>query len=366
MSDKNYMARAIRLAQKGLYTTNPNPRVGCVLVKDGEIVGEGWHKKAGEAHAEINALNQAGDRAEGATAYVTLEPCSHQGKTPPCADALIKARVARVVAAMVDPNPAVSGSGLKKLAAAGIATESGVLGPQARELNPGFIKRMATGLPWVRIKLAMSLDGRTAMASGESKWISGAEAREDVQKLRARSSAILTGTGTVIADDPSLNVRASSEALGIDTAPLQPLRVIIDSQCKTPKNAKMLDLPGQTIIFTSQPESVDFKHTNLEVITVDDLQGKVDLTAALKYLAEKEVNEVHVEAGSVLCGALLQQQLVDEIIVYMAPHIMGDSAKGLFHLPGLDQMKQRIDLEINDIRPIGKDWRITARPKYQE
>jgi diaminohydroxyphosphoribosylaminopyrimidine deaminase/5-amino-6-(5-phosphoribosylamino)uracil reductase len=351
------------LARKGLYSTNPNPRVGCVLVKEGQIVGEGWHAKAGEPHAEIHALNQAGERARGATAYVTLEPCSHHGRTPPCADALVAAGVARVVVAMEDPNPAVAGSGLTQLVKAGIKVESGLLEIEARELNPGFIKRMEKGLPWVRVKLAMSLDGRTAMASGESQWISHEASRQDVQRLRARSSAILTGIGTVIADDPSMNLRLGAEELGLAVEPAQPLRVIIDSQLKCPQDAKMLGLPGRTVLFTATDDIEQCTDKQLEIISLPGDDGRVDLRAVMQWLAQHEMNEVHVEAGSVLCGALLEAELVDEIVIYMAPHLMGDQARGLFHLPELERMNQRIGLEISDIRPIAKDWRITAQPK---
>lgn len=363
VSDSQYMARAIQLAKKGLFTTEPNPRVGCVIVKANKIIGEGWHEKAGEAHAEINALKQAGNDAKGATVYVTLEPCSHHGKTPPCADALIEAGVQRVVAAMQDPNPLVSGNGLTKLAKAGIEVESGLMEAQAVELNPGFIKRMSKGLPWVRVKLAMSLDGRTAMDSGESKWITGSTAREDVQKLRARSSAVLTGIGTMLADDPSMNVRIEAEKLGVSSNINQPLRVIVDSQLKCPVDAKMFSLPGRSIILTTESAQGDFKHENVEIVRLPSNDGYVDLTAALNWLAEQQVNEVHVEAGSQLSGALMEAELVDEIVVYMAPHIMGNGAKGLFHLPFIEKMNQRIGLEINDVRAVGVDWRITAKPK---
>ncbi len=363
MSHFDYMARAIQLARKGLYTTQPNPRVGCVLVKNGDIIAEGWHEKAGQPHAEINALAAAGDTARGSTAYVTLEPCSHHGRTPPCAESLIAAGVARVVVAMEDPNPQVSGQGLEKLRQAGIDVEYGVLEQQARELNPGFIKRMASGLPWVRVKLAMSLDGRTAMASGESQWITGPEARLDVQKLRARSSAILTGSGTVLADDPSLNLRLSAEQLGIELEPSQPMRVVIDSQMKTPTDAKMFGLPGQVVILTCSEDTLSYDNDKADVVKLTaDNSGRVDLAAAMQWLASQEINEVHVEAGSVLCGALLAQQLVDELIIYMAPHIMGNQAKGLFDLPFIHEMSQRLDIQIKDIRPVGKDWRITAVP----
>ncbi len=355
--DYQYMSRAIQLAEKGLYTTQPNPRVGCVVVANNEIVGEGYHQQAGGPHAEIHALNQAAAKARGATAYVSLEPCSHQGKTPPCADALIAAGVSRVVCAMQDPNPLVAGKGLEKCQQAGISIESDLLQAEAELINPGFIKRMKTGLPFVRLKLAMSLDGRTAMASGESKWITSESARADVQKLRARSSVVLTGSGTVLADNPSMNVRISAAELATPVEPHQPLRAIIDSDLKVPLDSNIFQQSGQTLLFSTQQAE--------HAITLPEKNGKVDLTAVLKYLADQhQANEVHVEAGSELCGALLEQKLVDEIVIYMAPHIMGDSAKGLFHLPGLQRMSERIGLEIKEIRPIGKDWRIIAVPMY--
>lgn len=351
------MSKAIQLAAKGLFSTQPNPRVGCVIVRDNEIVAQGYHQQSGGPHAEVHALMQAGEQAKGATAYVSLEPCSHQGKTPPCADALIKAGVARVVCAMQDPNPLVAGKGLHKLEQAGIETLSGVMQEQAQALNPGFVKRMKTGLPFVRVKLAMSVDGRTAMASGESKWITGEYARADVQKLRARSSVVLTGSGTVLADNPSMNVRATRAELNCEVEPHQPLRAIIDSQLKVSTDCKIFQQPGEVLVLSTRVAE--------HAMTLPEKNAKVDLNAALKYLAsEYQANEVHVEAGSELAGALLAEQLVDEIIVYIAPHIMGDSAKGLFHLPGLEKMNQRIDLEIKEIRPIGKDWRLTAIPVY--
>lgn len=356
-ADHQFMVRALRLAERGLYTTDPNPRVGCVLVRDGEIVGEGWHERAGGPHAEIRALTQAGERARGATAYVTLEPCCHHGRTPPCSDALIRAGVTRVVAAMADPNPRVAGQGLAQLAAAGMAVESGVLQAQAEALNPGFIMRMRRGRPFVRCKLAMSLDGRTAMASGESKWITAEAARHDVQHLRARSSAIMTGIGTVLADDPSLTVRLE----GVDTR--QPLRVVVDSRLRIPPKARLLDAPGRTMIATAAQEPLRdaaLIRDNVSIMARPAPQGGVDLSAVMAYLAEQEVNEVLVEAGPTLSGALLQAELIDELIIYMAPHLMGGAARGLFHLPELVSMDQRIGLEILDIRAVGRDWRITA------
>jgi diaminohydroxyphosphoribosylaminopyrimidine deaminase/5-amino-6-(5-phosphoribosylamino)uracil reductase len=351
ISSLEYMQHAIRLAQKGVYTTDPNPAVGCVIVKQDKIIGEGWHRRAGEAHAEVNALNQAGGQAKGATVFVTLEPCSHTGRTPPCASALIDAGVGKVIVAMRDPNPLVAGEGLKKLEDAGIAVESGLLESAAAELNPGFIKRMEAGRPFVRVKLAMSLDGRTAMASGESQWISSEASRNDVQRLRAESSAILTGITTVLADNPSM----------------KPKRIVLDSRLRMPSDAKIVSLEGQCIVYTTV--NVDNRGSYPFIIeqcaAMHDVQGgNIDLKALMQDLAEKEINLLHVEAGSVLSGALLKNDLVDEIIIYMAPHIMGDSAKGLFHLPELEQMKDRISLKIKDVRSIGNDIRITAQPVF--
>jgi diaminohydroxyphosphoribosylaminopyrimidine deaminase/5-amino-6-(5-phosphoribosylamino)uracil reductase len=357
--DTVYMARALRLAECGLLTTAPNPRVGCVLVNAGTVVGEGWHARAGEPHAEINALQQAGSKSAGATAYVTLEPCCHQGRTPPCTDALIAASVARVVAAMEDPNPAVAGKGLAALQAAGIDAAAGLLSDVAQQLNPGFVMRMRQGRPWVRCKLAMSLDGRTAMASGESRWITGEAARRDVHALRARSDAIMTGIGTVQADDPSLTVRLD----GMDDDFTQPVRVILDSQLRTPPDAKLLDLPGDTLIVSGADDAGNdarLTRSNVSVVILPLQAGRLDLPAVLQYLGTRQINEVHLEAGATLCGALLQAGLVDELVIYMAAHLMGDTARGLFALPGLEQMAQRIKLSINDIRAVGDDWRISA------
>ena len=372
--DQQYMARAIQLAKKGRYTTHPNPRVGCVIVKNDQIIGEGYHQIAGQPHAEINALTSVKERGEttveNATAYVTLEPCSHTGKTPPCADALVSSGVSRVVMAMLDPNPQVSGRGMKKLIEANIDVNVGVLEEQARELNVGFIKRMEKNKPFVRIKMAMSLDGKTAMASGESQWITGPEARQDVQGLRAQADAILTGSGTAIDDDPSLNVRLTPSELGLENDLVkkinsinQPLRVVLDSELKLPTNAKMLGLSGSTLIYTVSNDSskihalesagAEIKQFSTSAIFLNDL---------LTDLAQRQINEIHVEAGATLCGALLEQQLVDEIVIYMAPTIMGGDARSLFKLPELQQMKDKINLKIKDIRAIGDDWRITAVP----
>lgn len=358
--DHKYMSRALFLAKKGIYTTAPNPNVGCVLVKEGEIVGEGWHEKAGEPHAEINALKQAGGKAEGATAYVTLEPCCHYGKTPPCTDALIKAKVKRVVAAMIDPHSKVAGQGLKQLESVGVFVERGLLEEQAKELNLGFIKRMQKRLPYVRCKLAMSLDGRTAMASGESKWITSAAAREDVQYLRARSSAILTGVGTVLADDPSMTVRLDD----IDVQ--QPIRIVVDTNLSMPTDAKMLKEPGQTVLMTCSADehiAQALKGAGADIHMMPYCNTSVDLASVLQELSDMYINDVLLETGATLSGAMLQAGLIDELIIYMAPVLMGNNARGLFALRGLETMQDKIELEITDTRLVGQDLRITAKVK---
>ena len=360
--DHRFMARALQLAERGLFTTDPNPRVGCVLVKAGEIVGEGWHQRAGEPHAEPYALQSAGAHANGATAYITLEPCCHHGRTPPCSDALIAAGVSRVVVAMQDPNPQVAGQGLAQLQKAGIETYSGVLQTQAEALNPGFIQRMRHGRPYVRGKMAMSLDGRTAMASGESQWITGPEARQDAHRLRARSSAILTGIGTVLADDPSLTVRLSDVS---DDALRQPLRVVLDSQLQMPVTARLLLQPGRTLVLTvntNAQKAAGLRDAGAELEVLASANGRLDLMAVMDCLARRDVNEVMVEAGATLCGALLQAKLFDELVIYMAPLFMGDEARGLLSLPGLQKMADRVELKIDDMRAVGRDWRIRARP----
>ena len=354
------MARALRLATRGLYTTDPNPRVGCVLVHAGQVVGEGWHVQAGAGHAEINALAQAGERARGSTAYVTLEPCCHHGRTPPCTDALIAAGVSRVVIGMQDPNPQVAGQGVQALQAAGIDVTTGVLAEQVATLNPGFIRRMQSGRPWVRCKLAMSLDGRTAMASGESRWITGEAARLDVHRLRARASAILTGIDTVLADDPSLTSRLDGDEVR------QPLRVVLDSRLRLSPQARLLSLPGDTLVLTTSKDVGRHEaliNAGAEVVRLPKEGKRLDLKRVLGLLGERELNEVHVEAGPTLSGALLQAGLVDELVIYVAPHLMGDDARGLFSLPGLAAMEHRIELNITDMRAVGEDWRITATVK---
>jgi diaminohydroxyphosphoribosylaminopyrimidine deaminase/5-amino-6-(5-phosphoribosylamino)uracil reductase len=366
-----FMARAIELAAYGLYTTDPNPRVGCVIVKDNEIVGEGWHQRAGGPHAEIAALENARGNVNGATVYVTLEPCCHHGRTPPCVDALIGAGVARVVIAGLDPNPLVAGKGVERLAQAGIDVEQGVLQEQAEQLNPGFSKRMRQQLPFVRCKVAMSLDGRTAMASGESQWITGPDARKDVQHWRARSSAIMTGIGTVLADDPSLNVRLSGEPLspGTDfTDADQPLRVVLDSRLRMPSKAKMLPLPGQTLVYTtvntaSHGQRIrELEDAGAKVITVSTRNDTVDLQTVLEDLGQRQINEVFIEAGPAVNGSAMSAGCVDELIFYIAPSLMGDQARGAFHLPTVQTMAEKVNLDIVDTRQIGVDWRIIAHP----
>jgi len=368
--DQIYMTRAIQLAKKGWFTAHPNPRVGCVVVNNGHIIGEGYHQIAGQPHAEINALASVeklnADLIENSTVYVTLEPCSHTGKTPPCADFLLNLGIGRVVISMLDPNPQVSGRGVKKLLDAGIDVKVGVLEDQARDLNSGFIKRMEENKPLVRVKMAMSLDGKTAMASGESQWITGSEARQDVQRLRAQADAILTGSGTVLDDNPSMNVRLSPADLGIDIDEIkQPLRVVLDTDLKIESSAKMLSLSGETLIYScsndeSQIATLNEAGAEVKVIAAN----KINLANVLEDLASREINEVHVEAGATLCGALLAEKCVDEIVVYMAPAILGGNAKSLFNLPQLQTMQDKINLEIKDIRAVGKDWRITAIPIY--
>lgn len=352
--DAFFMARAIQLAQNGHFTTKPNPRVGCVLVRDHVVLSEGWHAKAGCAHAEIDALKKIDD-AKGATAYVTLEPCSHYGRTPPCCEALIKAGVARVVVAMQDPNPLVSGGGLEKLEQAGIEVVCGVLREEATRLNRGFIKRMTVNKPWVRSKLAMSLDGRTAMASGESQWISSEQSRSDVHKLRAESCALVTGINTVLADDPLLNSR-------VDFDVVQPIRVVLDSELKMPVNARLLSAAGRCLILTcaDQPEqTARLQDAGFEVHRCAEKNGRLDLQAVMTFLATQQINEVLVEAGSILNGALLEEDLMDEVIVYMASSILGDQGRGLFHLPQLTKMSDRKRLKFRDVRQMGPDLKLT-------
>jgi diaminohydroxyphosphoribosylaminopyrimidine deaminase/5-amino-6-(5-phosphoribosylamino)uracil reductase len=355
--DYRWMARALELAERGLFTTTPNPRVGCVIVRDGAIVGEGWHVRAGEPHAEVHALATAGEQARGATAYVTLEPCSHHGRTPPCADALIKAGVARVVAAMEDPNPLVAGRGMARLRDAGIVTVSGVQENEARELNIGFISRMTRGRPWLRLKAAATLDGKTALNNGVSQWITGDDARRDAHRWRARSCAVLTGIGTVRDDDPQLNVRA------IPTE-RQPLRIVVDARLETPLNAKILD--GGRVLVAGAVEDTEriaaLQHRGADVLILPNNGGKVDLPALMTELGRRGINEVLAESGFKLNGSLLREDCVDELILYLAPALAGDDACGLFNLPALSSLADKRELTFRDIRQIGRDLRIIARP----
>ncbi|WP_062384716.1 bifunctional diaminohydroxyphosphoribosylaminopyrimidine deaminase/5-amino-6-(5-phosphoribosylamino)uracil reductase RibD [Pseudomonas abietaniphila] len=364
--DAAYMARALELARKGVYSTHPNPRVGCVIVRDGEVVGEGWHVRAGEPHAEVHALRQAGDKAKGATAYVTLEPCSHHGRTPPCADALVNAGVARVVAAMQDPNPDVAGRGLLRLMSAGIAVQSGVLEGEARAINKGFLKRMEHGLPYVRVKLAMSLDGRTAMASGESQWITGPEARSAVQRLRAQSSVVLTGADTVLADHARLTVRPGELGLNAELTALAvtrpPLRVLIDGRLRVPLDAPFFKA-GNALVVTCAAASARerYHEEGHEMLALPSSGGHVDLRKLLVELASRGVNDVLVEAGPKLAGAFTRLGLVDEFQIFVAGKFMGSSARPLLDLP-LAQMSEALELKIIEMRAVGNDWRVIAIP----
>lgn len=354
------MARALQVARHGFYSTHPNPRVGCVLMKGGHIIAQGWHRKTGEAHAEIHALQHAGKEARGADCYLTLEPCVHEGRTPPCTRALIAAGIRRVVAAAIDPNPRVSGQGIAALRQAGIETQTGLMEDVARALNPGFEMRMRHGRPYVRVKLAMSLDGRTALAGGQSRWITGSSARRDVHHLRAQSSAIMTGIGTVCADDPRLTVR------DVDTGGRQPLRVVIDPELKTPPTAQMLKEPGRTLIFTlhaDEKRQTGYAGATVTIVNLALADRDAMLRPALEYLADREeINEVMVEAGSVLNGALLQAGLVDEVVIYMAPCLLGPDARGLFNLPLLEDLNKRVEFRIADMRMVGKDVKIILKP----
>ncbi|MBW8327778.1 MAG: bifunctional diaminohydroxyphosphoribosylaminopyrimidine deaminase/5-amino-6-(5-phosphoribosylamino)uracil reductase RibD [Thiobacillus sp.] len=348
------MARALQLAARGLFTTHPNPRVGCVIVKDGHVVGEGWHERAGTLHAEVHALKAAGKAARGATVYVTLEPCSHHGRTPPCAEALVTAGVARVVAAMRDPNPLVAGGGIQMLTLAGIRVDVGLMEAESRALNPGFVSRMTRGRPWVRLKTAATLDGKTALANGASQWITGEAARADVQRLRARACAVLTGSGTVLADNPRMNVR------DLDIG-RQPLRVIVDSGLRTPADAAIL--PALVACHHADPAArAALEQAGAEVIELPGAEGRVDLADLLTLLAQRGVNELHVEAGAALNGALLAAGWIDEWVAYMAPMAVGDDARGLFAQPPLAMLADAARFRLADVRQIGGDLRLTLLP----
>ena len=355
-ADNEWMARALQLAQRGLYTTTPNPRVGCVIVRDGAVVGEGWHESAGAPHAEIHALAAAGDRARGATAYVTLEPCHHYGRTPPCDEALIAAGVVRVVAAMRDPDPRTAGLGLERILQAGVDTATGVLENEARELNIGFVSRLTRGRPWVRMKIAASLDGKTALANGKSRWITGEAARSDGHHWRARACAVLTGIGTVRDDDPQLTVRA------VDT-PRQPLRVVVDSRLETPLTARVLAGGGVLIACAVEDKTKigQLQDQGAEVIVMPNAAGKVELPALMQELGRREINELHVEAGCKLNGSLINEGCVDELLLYFAPCLIGDRARSMADLPELADLGGRRALKISETRMVGSDLRILAR-----
>ena len=349
------MSRALQLAKRGIYTTDPNPRVGCVIVKNNQIIGEGWHEYAGNAHAEINALNSAGKDVNDAIAYVTLEPCCHQGKTSACSEALINSGIKEVVIAMEDPNPLVNGKGITDLVRNDIVVKSGLLADQSLQLNPGFVKRLTTGLPYVRCKLAISMDGKIALSNGDSHWISSEHSRRDVQYLRARSSAILTSINTVMADNPSLNVRLD------DLKCHQPLRVIIDTNLKISPTAKLIGLPGTTLVFTASDDKSKIEKLmkkGVEVETVSTVKGKINLKKVLSWLAKyKEVNEVLVESGSKLSGSLIKEKMVDELILYRANKLMGHLAKDMLQLPKITSMKDCPELKLIDQRIFGNDER---------
>ena len=368
-ADAAFMARALQLAAHGLFTTGVNPRVGCVLVKDGQIIGEGWHERAGEGHAEVMALRDVerrGNDAKAATAYVTLEPCAHHGKTPPCAEALIKAGVSRVVAAMEDPNPFVAGQGFASLQQAGITVAAPLMAAEAEALNIGFIKRMRQGKPWVRLKMAGSLDGRSALANGQSQWITGPEARADGHRFRARAQAIITGVGTLIADDPLLTVRDVERPLGQlgQPVPLAPsLRVVVDSHLRMPTTARILQGGCLVATASSDPDkTAALRAAGAEVICLPDTNGRVELAALLDHLAERGVNEVHVEGGSRLSGVLLKSGLVDELLFYVAPCLLGSDARGWFDDLNLTSLDQKVALKFEDVRMVGLNLRILARP----
>lgn len=352
------MARAVALARRGLWSTDPNPRVGCVIAREGAVLAEGWHERAGGPHAEVVALQRAGESARGATAYVTLEPCSHHGRTPPCTDRLLASGVAHVVAAMADPDPRVAGSGIRVLREAGVEVDVGLLAGEAAALNPGFVSRMTRGRPWVRLKLAASLDGRTAMASGESRWISGEHARADVHRWRARSSAILTGVDSVIADDPALTAR-------VPGAWRQPRPVVVDSRLRTPAASRVL--AGGALVVAIEEDDARrsaLEGAGAEVLALPAEADRVSLPALLRELGRREVNELLVECGPRLAGALLDAGLVDEMLLYLAPTLLGAEGRPLAHLPGVSRLAERVELDIEDVRRVGADLRIIARPRH--
>jgi len=355
MEHKGYMQMALDLAEKGMHSSMPNPRVGCIVVHNSQVVGQGWHSKTGEDHAEVMALSQAGHKAKGATAYITLEPCNHYGKTPPCTDSLISAGVETVIYAMDDPNPEVSGKSTGILKAAGVKVIQGVLHQKSKDLNIGFIKRMESGLPYIRSKIASSIDGKTALLNGTSQWISSEKSREDVQSWRARSCALLTSIETVLSDDPFLNVRID----GFDDLD-QPMRVVLDSQLRIDSHYKILRLPGQKIIYTLKAQHNDPEIQNM-IKTAEEYDGHISLEYLFRDLAKREVNEVMIECGGVLNGALLKQEFIDELIVYIAPCILGNKARNMFSLPVLSEMSDRYNFDSTQVDQIDHDVRVILR-----
>ena len=363
--DHRCMATALKLAARGLYSPHPNPRVGCVISRGQNILGRGWHEFAGSPHAEIAALRDAGEDLQGSTAYITLEPCSHHGRTPPCTGALLSAGVSRVVVASADPNPQVNGQGLMELRNAGLAVETGLMAVEAEALNPGFFMRMRKGRPWVRVKTAISLDGRTALGNGDSKWISSEVSRRDVQKWRARSSAVLTGIGTVLADNPAMNARlGSQDGQALDR---QPVRIFADSRWRTPPDSRILADPATAIIAGTRDVAVppELEATGAQCISLPATAGRTDLVVLLSRLAEMELNEVQVEAGACLCGALLKEKLVDELLIYQAPQLLGEGGPGPFNFGPLESMDERTHLKLLESRRLGNDWRFRLEPTYR-
>lgn len=359
-NDREYMHRALALAERGMYNTGVNPRVGCVLVKNDAVIGEGWTQPAGEAHAEVEALNSCDVDPSGATAYVTLEPCSHHGRTPPCCDSLIEKKISRVVIASIDPNPLVSGGGIERLRQAGIEVDIGLLDKQNQALNCGFFSRMKRGRPWVRLKLAASLDGRTALAGGASKWITSEAARADVQLWRARSNCILTGVGTILADDPRMTVRLPQERWTIEYG-TQPLLAIVDSNLRTPTDARIFDRDGKVVIYTNVNKSMhDRCEVNYHLSSTET--GNISLSGVLRDLAQREINEIHVEGGANVSASLLAENLIDELVVYVAPNLLGSDARALFKFTGLTDMADRPAFEFTDVRQIGPDVRLMLKP----
>ena len=366
LNDHAFMAEALRLANKGMYTVRTNPRVGCVIVKNNKIIGKGYHVEQGQEHAEVIAINSSVESVENSTVYLTLEPCSHHGNTPPCTDALITAKISRVVIAMQDPNPLVNGNGISALQEKGIDVTVGVLGSDALEINKGFVKRVTKNKPYITVKTAISMDGKTALSTGDSKWITSEEARLDVQRLRAKSCVILTGIETVLNDDPSLNVRLTAEELGISKDIKQPIRAIVDTNLRVPATAKILNLPGRVIVYTCSNEKGKLSKVekdNLEIVVTKQKENYVDLENILTHLADSGINEVLVEAGPTLVGKMIENKFLDEMIIYIAPCIMGDTGRGIAKIPPILKMEDRIELETIDRKVIGKEIKVILKPK---